>query len=284
MSELLQEPSLQAELRSTSRITDTETDEVRELVLYIDEPSFRYREGQSIGVVVPGKDEFGSTNHKRRYSIVKGSEHASEDGIELTILVRRCFYIDDFNGEQYPGRASNYLCDAKIGDNISITGPYKSPFKIPGDKNANILMIGTGTGIAPFRAFIENIYKEKDGWNGQVRLFYGAKTGLDLLYMNDKNDDLANYYHEETFRAFNALTNRALSGEEKGLENSLKNNLQDAWDLIQQPNTYVFISGLEKIAPSLDKVMIEAAGSEDAWKALKQKMKAGGRWSKLLYS
>lgn len=284
MNEILNESSLQAELRHTSRITDINTDEVRELVLYIDEPSFRFREGQSIGVIVPGRDEFGSTQHKRRYSIVKGNEVSSEDGIELTILVRRCFYTDDFSGEQYPGRASNYLCDAKVGENIAITGPYKSPFVIPADKSANIVMIGTGTGIAPFRAFIEQIYKQKGNWEGQVRLFYGAKTGLDLLYMNDQNNDLVNYYNEETFRAFNALTKRALSGEEKALENSLKDNLQDAWGLIQKPDTYVFIAGLDNIAPSLDMVMTHAAGSKEAWNNLKQKMKDEGRWSKLLYS
>ncbi|MBE9525346.1 MAG: oxidoreductase [Proteobacteria bacterium] len=284
MNEILNESSLQAELRHTSRITDINTDEVRELVLYIDEPSFRFREGQSIGVIVPGRDEFGSTQHKRRYSIVKGNEVSSEDGIELTILVRRCFYTDDFSGEQYPGRASNYLCDAKVGENIAITGPYKSPFVIPADKSANIVMIGTGTGIAPFRAFIEQIYKQKGNWEGQVRLFYGAKTGLDLLYMNDQNNDLVNYYNEETFRAFNALTKRALSGEEKALENSLKDNLQDAWGLIQKPDTYVFIAGLDNIAPSLDMVMTHAAGSKEAWNNLKQQMKDEGRWSKLLYS
>ncbi|MCW8931393.1 MAG: oxidoreductase [Gammaproteobacteria bacterium] len=284
MSENINEPSVRAELRATSRITDVETDEVRELVLYIDEPSFRFREGQTIGVVVPGKDEFGSTGHTRKYSIVKGNQNPTEDGIELTILVRRCFYIDEFNGEQYPGRASNYLCDAKVGDTITITGPYRSAFAIPADKKSNILMVGTGTGIAPFRAFIGQIYKEQGNWEGQVRLFYGAKTGLDLLYMNEQHDDFVNYYQEETFQAFNALTRRPLSGDEKALEHSLEDNIKEAWDLVNQPNTYVFVSGLDKIAPSLDMVMEQAAGSEEAWNSLKQKMKTEGRWSTLLYS
>ena len=133
MNEIVAEPSLKAEIRATSRITDVETDEVRELLLYIDDPSFRFNEGQSISVIVPGKDEFGSRDHKRKYTITKGNYNASEQGVELSILVRRCFYIDDFNGEQYPGRASNYLCDAKVGDNLTITGPYRSPFTIPTD-------------------------------------------------------------------------------------------------------------------------------------------------------
>ena len=45
--------------------------------------------------------------------------------------MRRCFYIDDISGEKYPGIASNFLCDAEAGGRITITGPYRSPFKIP---------------------------------------------------------------------------------------------------------------------------------------------------------
>jgi len=102
--------------------------------------------------------------------------------------------------------------------------------------------------------------------------------------MNDENDDLTNYYHEKTFQAYNALAGKPLLGEEKGLEKSLQEHMQEAWDLFQQPNTYVFIAGLSKVAPSLDKVMSEAAGSEEAWENLKQKMTEENRWSKLLYS
>lgn len=283
MSDTIAGQALQATLISSTRITDNETDEVRQLVLHIDEPSFRYSNGQSIGITVPGEDEFGTSNHHRKYSIAGGCCSTKKDGVDLTIIVRRCFYIDDFSGEQYPGRASNYLCDAQVGETIMITGPYRNPFNMPADSKANLLMLGTGTGIAPFRAFIEMIYEQKGGWQGQVRLFFGAKTGLDLLYMNDHNNDLANYYQEDTFKAYNALADRPLSGDEKGLENSLKDNIDEAWELINQSNTYVFIAGLPKVQSSLDMVMIHAAGSKEVWNDLKQKMIKERRWSTLIY-
>jgi ferredoxin--NADP+ reductase len=101
--------------------------------------------------------------------------------------------------------------------------------------------------------------------------------------MNDKNKDLTNYYDENTFKAYSALADKPLSGEEVGLENSLKNNLEEAWRLINLPNTHVFISGLKKTSEALDAVMTEAAGSEHNWKALKQKIIDGQRLSTLLY-
>ena len=45
-----------------------------------------------------------------------------------------------------------------------------------------------GTGIAPFRAFVKHLYRDIGDWRGQVRLFYGARSGLELLYMNDEVD------------------------------------------------------------------------------------------------
>ncbi len=284
MSDVELGPAVTAKVIESKRITPESTDEVRHIVLRVDEPSFRYREGQSIGVVVPGPHEFGNKYHMRRYSIANDRPTGSQESVEFSILVRRCFYIDPVNGERYPGTASNFLCDAKPGQSVSITGPYKSPFNVPSNTSDNLVLIGVGTGIAPFRAFLQHLYKDKGAWRGKVRLFYGAKTGMDMLYMNDENSDLKEYFDETTFTAYNALAGKPLMTDAQALEQSLERHVEEAWELIQQPNTYICVAGLSKLLDSMDKVFGSAAGSDEKWQAMKQKMIDQGRWSQLFYS
>jgi ferredoxin--NADP+ reductase len=286
MSDFLAEvgPTTEAVLEESKRITPKTTAEVRHLVLRVLDPAFQFVEGQSIGVLVPGPHPFGNPYHLRRYSIANARSLPQEDGVRLDLLVRRCFYIDEVSGERYPGIASNFLCDAGPGARITISGPYLSPFKMPLDSTANLLMIGTGTGIAPFRAFAQLIYERRGGWQGQVRLFYGGRTGLDLMYANDEQSDLANYYDEKTFKAFKALAQRPLMSSSQALEQGLKSNAAEAWALIQDPKTHVFVSGLGKIAVVLDKVMAEQAGSTEAWQQLKMGLIDQRRWSELIYN
>jgi ferredoxin--NADP+ reductase len=276
-------PVCEAVVRDSVRITPENRDEVRKITLEIDDPSFRFREGQSIGVVVKGPHAFGNRYHMRRYSIANGRTAADDEHAEIELLVRRCFYLDEVSGEQHPGIASNFLCDARPGEAITITGPYRSPFVVPRDTKANLLMIGTGTGIAPFRAFIQHVYGLGREWQGQVRLFYGARTGMDLLYRNDAEDDLANYYDEKTFKAFKGMISKPLAPEEQALGDTLEGHAAEAWELMQDEKTYVYLAGLGKVVEVLDKVMAQAAGSERVWRETRDWMLREGRWAELIY-
>ena len=283
LEESLIENSCEAILKSTARITPPENDEVRQLVLRIDDPSFRFKTGQNIGVLVPGPHEFGNPYHHRRYSIANPTQTGNAESIELELLVRRCFYLDEISGERYPGIASNYLCNANPGDKLLITGPYRSPFKIPSDPQSNLLMIGTGTGVAPFRAFVRQIYDAHTGWKGAVRLFYGDRGGMNLLYLNDKQKDLDQYYDDTTFKAFNALIDKPLAGEADKLEETLSTHIEECRKLLLESNTFVYLAGQEKVAKAFDKVMSDAFGNENEWQELKQKLTGEDRWAELLY-
>ena len=275
----------EALVKESHRITSKDTPEVRSILLSVSHPDFSYREGQNIGITVPGAKAFGHEQHFRLYTIANTPRQTEGGDIEIELCVRRCFYIDEVSGEEYPGLASNFLCDARPGDRIVFTGPYGDAFRIPEDPATNLLMIGTGTGIAPFRAFIQHIYDKQPDWQGQVRLFYGARTGTETLYRNDLNDDLSNYYDRDTFEAFEGLSQRPwMDREDTGLSEVLENNAAAIWELMQDSKTHVYIAGLPKTAEDFYRAMTGVAGSTARWRWTREEMMEQGRWSELLYS
>ncbi len=278
------EDVFEARVRESARITPEESkEEVRHIVLDVEKTDFRAEVGQNISVVVPGPHEFGNYNHCRLYSIA--SVPGGEEGFpsSFSICVRRCFYVDEVNGEEYPGIASNHLCDRRPGDTVQVMGPHPSPFSVPDDKTANLLMFGLGTGIAPFRAFIKHIYDSVGGWEGKVRLFYGAKSGLELLYMNDERNDLAQYYDQETFRAFEAVSPRPHMDDPVALGRRVEENAEEIRAMLDDPNTYAYVAGLEIIRELLDEGLVKVAGPKDAWARKKAEMTNDGRWTELTY-
>jgi len=269
---------------STERITSEETDiEVRELTLDVQKPDFEFTLGQSVGVLAPGDKAFGQEYHFRLYSVADLPERGSQGLPRIKIVVRRASYIDKYSGEEYPGVASNYLCDLRTGDTITMAGPYGLAFELPDDMEANLILIGTGTGIAPFRAFVKHLYKNVPEWRGSVTLFYGARSGLELLYMNEKRDDFTQYYDEETFRAFKALSPRPAWAEPIDWEGALAKRGEELWKLLGKPNTYVYVAGLEKMRGELDDAFARIAGSEEKWARRRAELVAGGRWVEVLY-
>lgn len=272
----------QATVRESTRITPDSADvEVRHMVLRVPDSAFSYQVGQGVGVLSLGPHDYANPRHFRLYSIA--SAHREDDArhTDISICVRRCFYTDQVSGKRCPGVSSNYLCDARAGDTITVTGPYGSPFAMPQDDDSHILMVGAGTGIAPFRAFVQHIYEERKGWEGRIRLLYGADTGMERLYMNDVNNDIANYYQEETFRAFEALSpNTELP---YAIDRALEDNAMEVWAMMRNPKTYVYVAGLRRSFESFDEVMARIAGSQDVWRIKKEELLFYGQWTELLY-
>lgn len=271
-------------VKKTSRITpETSAEEVRDIIFEINKKNLHFEAGQSVGVLVPGPHDFGNKYHFRLYTVADIPQAGKSGKPLINLCVKRVSYIDDFSGERYDGVASNYLCDLNTGDKVTLTGPYGIAFKAPEDKNADILMIGMGTGIAPFRAFIKHIYKSLGGWKGKVRLFYGARSGLEMLYMNDKNNDLANYYDEETFKAFEAVSPRPHWDDPIALDYALEERAEEVWSMVLDPKTHVYVAGLEKVRDMLDKAFAKMAGSKEKWELRKAELIAGKRWAEVIY-
>ncbi|MDH3767481.1 MAG: FAD-binding oxidoreductase [Gammaproteobacteria bacterium] len=277
------EPRFPAKVLRTERITDnTSPEEVRELVLEVQGGELDYKVGQTVGVLIPGPHEFGQEYHHRLYSVADTPSPVDSDHPEITIVVRRCNYIDDYSGEEYKGVSSNYLCNLRPGDALTLTGPFGIPFSVPENKKSNLLLIGLGTGIAPFRGLIKHIYHDVGDWEGKVRLLYGARSGLELLYMNDKRDDFAKYYDEDTFEAIKALSPRPNWADPIAWDYALEDRAEEIWHLLDDEDTYVYVAGLKKIADALDQLLSEAR-SPDVWEQKKNVLATEDRWFELLY-
>lgn len=271
-----------ARVKETRRLTPADTEEIREIVLEISDPTFHCKVDQSFGVLIRHQGDFGQENHHRLYSVA--DLPAKENGHTLiTMLVKRCSYVDDFNGEQYDGISSHYLCDRQVGDELTLTGPFALPFKIPKDSTANLILIGMGTGIAPFRAFIKYIYRSEKRWKGKVRLFYGAKSGLELLYLNHKDGDLTQYYDEDTFKAFHALSPRPHWEDPITLDSTIESHATEIVEMLSSSNTYLYVAGYKKVLDNLDRAFATILGSREKWSLRKAELIAGNKWAEIIY-
>ncbi len=272
----------QARVLKTERLTPEETDEVREILLEVQDPQFDCAVHQGFGVLVKTSGEFGNRLHHRLYSVADLPE--KQNGRQrIAMLVKRCWYVDDFSGEKYPGIASNYLCDRKPGDTITITGPHDLPFKVPEEKDANLILVGLGTGIAPFRALVKYIYQKVPDWQGKIRLFYGARSGLELLYLNEEDGDLTQYYDRETFEAFKALSPRPHWADPIALDEAIEARAAEIIDMLSLANTRIYVAGYEKVRDMLDKAFSNIMESKIKWHTRKAELKAGGKWAEIIY-
>jgi ferredoxin--NADP+ reductase len=267
----------------TERITAPEAaEEVRELVLEVDGDGLHYEVGQTVGVLIEGPHAFGEKFHHRLYSIADAPEPDAAGHSRITLVVRRCNYVDDYSGERFRGVSSNFLCDRKVGDRVILTGPFGLPFRVPDDRTANLVLVGLGTGIAPFRGLVKHIYQHVGDWQGQVRLLYGARSGLELLYMNDQRNDFARYVDEDTFEAISALSPRPGWDDPIAWDFALEERAEEIWQLLEKGNTYVYVAGLKPIGEVLDRVFARVRSAQE-WDDMKRTLVDDGRWVELLY-
>lgn len=269
-------------VKKTRRLSPDDSEEIREIILEIKDVDFTCEVDQSFGVLVKTSDDFGNTLHHRLYSVAD-LPTKYKGRTRITLLVKRCSYVDAFSGELHDGIASNYLCDRQVGNEVTITGPYELPFSLPEEHDANLILIGMGTGIAPFRAFVKHLHKNVKDWKGKILLFYGARSGLELHYQNEKDDDLSNYYSEETFQSVHALSPQPLWNDSVVLDRAIEGRSEEILEMLKLNKTYVYVAGHENVNEGLDKAFVSILGSEEKWSKRKAELMAGRKWVELIY-
>lgn len=171
----------------------------------------------------------------RLYSI-SSSPTAFPDEVHLTVRTVRY----ESHGRQRYGVCSVQLAERiESGDKLPVYIQHNPNFKLPENPDAPIIMIGPGTGVAPFRAFLGE--REENGAEGKSWLFYGDQHfSTDFLYQVEWQRWLKDGVLTRMDVAFSRDTDQKVYVQHRMLENSKE---LYAW---LQEGAYVYVCGDEK--------------------------------------
>jgi sulfite reductase (NADPH) flavoprotein alpha-component len=112
----------------------------------------------------------------RVYSIAS-SPAAVGDEVHLTVAV----VGSDTDRKLLSGAASHFVVNTAVDANVQVWIEKNERFRVPADGSRDIIMVGPGTGIAPFRGFVQE--REATGATGKNWLFFGGRSLYqDFLY------------------------------------------------------------------------------------------------------
>jgi ferredoxin--NADP+ reductase len=246
----------------------------------------RYFEGQSIGIIPPGKDNKGKPNKIRLYSIASTRHGDDVDDKTVSLCVRKLEYKDEKTGKEVEGVCSTFLCNLKPGDDVQITGPTGKEMLLPEDPEANVIMMATGTGIAPFRAYLWRMFKDNERhanpdytFRGLAWLVFGVATTPNVLYKGELEE--IQHKYPDNFKLSYAISREQKNAEggKMYIQDRIAENADELWSLIQQEKTHVYICGLKGMETGIDAALTTAAAKSDVkWSEYRSQMKRAGRW------
>jgi len=189
----------------------------------------------------------------RLYSIAS-SPYLDKEKVALTVAV-----VDSpaWSGQgDYKGIASNYLANLPVGGEVQIeTQAAMTSFQLPKDASVPVLMIGAGSGIAPFRGFVQerSVLKEKGEVLGEAVLFFGCDhPKVDALYA-DEFDQWEQEKVVNVFRAYSAVAENDI----KFVQHRLWAERKKVYELIQK-GAKIFVCGEgQYLVPAVQQTLID---------------------------
>ncbi|MBD8500096.1 bifunctional cytochrome P450/NADPH--P450 reductase [Paenibacillus arenosi] len=222
---------------------------------------------------------------KARYYSISSSPRVDAEQASITVGVVRA---PAWSGQgEYKGVASNYLAERQEGDSIVIfVRTPESEFQLPKCTETPIIMVGPGTGLAPFRGFLQarSALKKEGHPLGPAHLYFGCRSESDFIY----EDELKQYEQDGMVTLHTAMSRK--EGEPKTYVQHLM--ARDAEQLIRilDEGGHLYICGDgSKMAPdveaTLQRAWEEVHGENDresaAWL---EKLLDEGRYAKDVWS
>jgi sulfite reductase (NADPH) flavoprotein alpha-component len=213
----------------------------------------------------------------RLYSI-SSSLKAHPDQVHFTIDVVHY----ESRGRKRKGVCSTFLAERAKDAPVPVF-PNASKFRLPEDGSTSIIMIGPGTGVAPFRAFLQE--RKVTGAKGKNWLFFGSQHKH------------CNYFYQEEFEkmqgdGFLSRLDLAWSRDSAAktyVQNKMLENADEIWKWIDSEGAHFFVCGdarrmAKDVDAALRKIIQEKGGkSEEQTNEYVEKLKADKRYKRDVY-
>jgi benzoyl-CoA 2,3-dioxygenase component A len=251
---------IEATVQGNYRLTaESSGADVRHIILNFDGP-FPVLEGQTLGVLAPGED--GRLQAPRLYSVSSPRDGERPGFYNVSITVKR----------EPGGLCSNYVCDLQKGDKVKIAGPFGSTFLMPDDPQARLLMICTGTGAAPFRAFTMRRQRLPER-GGDMTLFFGARAPDSLPYFGPLNKIPHRVLRKHL------VYSRIPGAPKEYVQDRLTVECEEIAELLGDPSTHVYVCGLRGMEAGVEQAFVNIAESVGvSWTAMRDAMREEGRY------
>ena len=247
--------------------------ETHHVVLDFGTMPFPVLEGQSIGIVPPGTDAMGRAHQPRQYSVAspRNGERPGYNNVSLT--VKRV--TEDHMGNSVRGIASNYVCDLKVGDKVTVVGPFGSTFLMPNHPRSHIVMICTGTGSAPMRAMTEwrrRLRKSGKFEGGKLLLFFGARTQQELPYFGPLQS------LPKDFIDINFAFSRTPNQPKRYVQDVMRERAADLVALLKDEQSHFYVCGLKSMEEGVVLALRDVAQEAGLdWETVGAALKREGR-------
>lgn len=208
------------------------------------EDDISYEPGDSIGILL--NDDKGDKITPRLYSIAS-SVSETEGEVHLTVSVLK--YKDEKGNEQ-KGLVSNYLADLEIGNKVNFYVSKNRQFKLP-ESDKDIIMVGPGTGIAPFRSFMAQ--RNFDAANGKSWLFFGECNFLkDFYYQTEWQD----YLESDVLTKMDVAFSRDQK-EKIYVQHKIKEQGEELFKWLENGSYFYVCGDKEKMAKDVESSLLE---------------------------
>ncbi len=187
----------------------------------------------------------------RLYSIASSMRHV---GDQVHLTVGKVMY--ERAGRLRKGVASSMLADRlSVGSDVRVfIQPNHGGFTVPADPTKPMIMIGPGTGIAPFMAFLQERLQTKSP--GKNWLFFGdQREALDFLYQ----EDLSGWYESGILTRLDTAFSRD-AGKKVYVQDRMRENAAEVWQWLQD-GAHIYICGdASRMAADVEKALLEIIG------------------------